>query len=140
VVADERGVDVLKVEFPGYVDTADGRAAAVDATAELDSRTNAPWVVLSAGVGYEDFATQIEIASAAGSSGYVAGRSIWRDALLTHDPAQQGDAIRAIKDRFDRLNALTREGGRPVPMTQPLDTLFETLPEGWYHSWHAQPR
>jgi tagatose 1,6-diphosphate aldolase len=140
VVADQRGVDVLKVEFPGYVDTSDGRAAAVDAVAELDARTTAPWVVLSAGVGYEDFATQIQIASAAGSSGYVAGRSIWRDALLTHDPAKQGEAITAIKARFDRLNALTRQGGRPVQKAQPLDTLFGSLPEDWYHHWHAQPQ
>jgi tagatose 1,6-diphosphate aldolase len=140
VIADQRGVDVLKVEFPGYVDTPEGRAASVDAVAELDARTTAPWVVLSAGVGYEDFATQIEIASAAGSSGYVAGRSIWRDALLTHDPAKQGEAIKAIKARFDRLNALTRQGGRPVQMTEPLDSLFGSLPEDWYHHWHAQPR
>jgi tagatose 1,6-diphosphate aldolase len=137
VVADEKGVDVLKVEFPGYVDTPDGRAAAVDAVAELDARTTAPWVVLSAGVGYEDFATQIEIASAAGSSGYVAGRSIWRDALLTHDPAKQGEAIRAIKHRFDHLNELTRQGGRPVQKHQPLDAVLGDLPEDWYHHWHA---
>jgi tagatose 1,6-diphosphate aldolase len=136
VTADECGVDVLKVEFPGYVDTPDGRAASVDAVAELDARTSAPWVVLSAGVGYEDFATQIEIASAAGSSGYVAGRSIWRDALRTHDPARQEGAIKEIKKRFDHLNELTRRGGRPVPRTQPLDDLLRDLPEGWYHHWH----
>jgi tagatose 1,6-diphosphate aldolase len=136
VTADERGVDVLKVEFPGYVDTPDGRAASVDAVAELDARTSAPWVVLSAGVGYEDFATQIEIASAAGSSGYVAGRSIWRDALRTHDPVLQEGAIKEIKKRFDHLNELTRRGGRPVPSTQPLDDLLRDLPEGWYHHWH----
>jgi tagatose 1,6-diphosphate aldolase len=139
VVADERGVDVLKVEFPGYVDTPDGRAASVDAVAELDARTTVPWVVLSAGVGYEDFATQIEIASAAGSSGYVAGRSIWRDALLTHDPARRGDAIKAIKDRFDHLNELTRQGGRPVQKAQPLDDVLGDLPEDWYHTWQTRP-
>lgn len=137
VTADDYGVDVLKVEFPGYVDTAEGRAASVDAVAELNERTNAPWVVLSAGVGYEDFATQIEIASAAGASGYVAGRSIWRDALLTHDPAKQDAAIQEIKQRFDRLNALTRQGGRPVPTTQSLDDLFRDLPQDWYHHWQS---
>jgi tagatose 1,6-diphosphate aldolase len=137
VTADQCGVDVLKVEFPGYVDTPDGRAASVDAVAELDERTTAPWVVLSAGVGYEDFASQIEIASAAGSSGYVAGRSIWRDALLTHDPAKRDEAIAEIKHRFDHLNELTRQGGRPVEKHQPLDDVLGDLPEDWYHSWHA---
>lgn len=137
VLADQRGVDVLKLEFPGYVDTPDGRAAATDAVAELDQRTHAPWVVLSAGVGYEDFATQIEIASAAGSSGYVAGRSIWRDALLTHDPAKRDAAIAQIKHRFKHLNELTRRGGRPVQKHQPLDDVLGDLPEDWYHSWHS---
>jgi tagatose 1,6-diphosphate aldolase len=139
VVADDRGVDVLKVEFPGYVGTPDGRAASVDAVTELDARTSAPWVVLSAGVGYQDFATQIEIASAAGASGYVAGRSIWRDALLTHDPARRDDAIKAIKDRFDHLNELTRQGGRPVQKALPLDDVLGDLAEDWYHSWQRRP-
>jgi tagatose 1,6-diphosphate aldolase len=137
VVADRRGVDVLKVEFPGYVATPAGRAASADAAAELTERTSVPWVVLSAGVDYDDFATQIEIASRAGSSGYVAGRSIWRDALLTHDPAKRDGAIAAIKHRFDHLNELTRQGGRPVPASRPLDDVLDDVGEEWYQRWHA---
>ena len=136
VVADRCGVDVLKVEFPGYVDTPAGRAASVDAANELTERTSAPWVVLSAGVDYDDFATQIEIASEAGASGYVAGRSIWRDALLTHDPAKRDGAIAEIKHRFDRLNELTRRGGRPVPAALPLDDVLGDVAEEWYQQWH----
>lgn len=137
VIADRRGVDVLKVEFPGYVDTPAGRAASADAATELTERTSAPWVVLSAGVDYDDFATQIEIASNAGSSGYVAGRSIWRDALLTHDPAKRKDAIAEIKHRFDHLNELTRRGGRTVQISRPLDEVLADLAEDWYQLWHA---
>ena len=136
VVADGCGVDVLKVEFPGYVDTPAGRAASVDAVNELTERTSAPWVVLSAGVDYDDFATQIEIASEAGASGYVAGRSIWRDALLTHDPAKRDGAIAEIKHRFDRLNELTRRGGRPVHAARPLDDVLGDVAEEWYQQWH----
>lgn len=141
VIADSRGVDVLKVEFPGYVDSAEGLAAAADSCAELDQRTSVPWVVLSAGVGYEDFATQIEIASGAGASGYVAGRSIWRDALLTRDPVNKDDAIAEIRHRFDHLNELTRKNGRPLQQHQPLDEVLHDLPENWYRGWHpAAPR
>jgi tagatose 1,6-diphosphate aldolase len=39
-----------------------------------------PWVILSAGADYPTLKTQVEIACKAGASGYVAGRSIWRDA------------------------------------------------------------
>lgn len=137
VIADRRGVDVLKVEFPGYVDTPAGRAASADAATELTKRTSVPWVVLSAGVGYDDFATQIQIASEAGASGYVAGRSIWRDALLIHDPAKRNGAIAEIKHRFDHLNELTRRGGRPVQAWRPLDDALDGVTEEWYRGWHA---
>jgi tagatose-1,6-bisphosphate aldolase len=137
VIADQRGVDVLKVEFPGYVDSPSARAASADAANELSERTTAPWVVLSAGVDYDDFATQIGIASKAGAAGYVAGRSIWRDPLLTHDPAKRDAAIAEIKQRFDHLNELTRAGGRPVPVERPVDNVLGNLAEGWYQLWHA---
>jgi tagatose 1,6-diphosphate aldolase len=137
VIADQCGVDMLKVEFPGYVNSPAGRAASADAARELTERTSAPWVVLSAGVDYDDFATQIEIASNAGASGYVAGRSIWRDALLTYDPAKRDDAIAEIKQRFDHLNELTRQGGRPVQISRPLDDVLNDLAEDWYQQWHA---
>jgi tagatose 1,6-diphosphate aldolase len=137
VIADQCGVDVLKVEFPGYVNSPAGRSASADAARELTERTSAPWVVLSAGVDYDDFATQIEIASNAGASGYVAGRSIWRDALMTHEPAKRDDAIAEIKQRFDHLNELTRKGGRPVQISPPLDDVLGDLAEDWYQRWHA---
>jgi tagatose 1,6-diphosphate aldolase len=136
VIADRCGIDVLKVEFPGYVDTPAGRSASVDAVNELNERTSAPWVVLSAGVDYDDFATQIEIASEAGSSGYVAGRSIWRDALLTRDPGKRESAIAEIKHRFDHLNGLTRRGGRRVDASRPLDDVLTDVDVDWYQRWH----
>ena len=53
------GVDVMKMEFPGSIGTADDRAAAADACAELDDSIDVPWVLLSAGVGFEGFAAQL---------------------------------------------------------------------------------
>ena len=83
-VAAELGVDMLKVEFPGDVGSEEGRDAAAEACARLDAAVEVPWVILSAGVGYADFKRQVEIASAAGGSGFPAGRSIWRDAVSIH--------------------------------------------------------
>ncbi|HYY27245.1 MAG TPA: tagatose 1,6-diphosphate aldolase, partial [Chthoniobacterales bacterium] len=81
--ANALGVDILKVEFPGYVETEDGRAKAQEACERLDEGVSVPWMLLSAGVGYEAFKTQIEIACRAGGSGFMAGRSIWRGAAST---------------------------------------------------------
>jgi tagatose 1,6-diphosphate aldolase len=138
VEANGLGVDMLKVEFPGYVDTAQGRDAAQMACAELDANTDVPWVILSAGVGYADFKTQVEIACRAGASGYLAGRSIWRDAVSTHDAGARMAAIAEARSRLDELNGITRAYGRPAELTRPLDDVLKALPPEWYASWQAE--
>jgi tagatose-1,6-bisphosphate aldolase len=122
------GVDLLKVEFPGYLDTAEGRRSAAAACAELDAAVPVPWVLLSAGVGYPEFRTQLEIACRAGASGYLAGRSIWRDAVSTRVPAAFDEA----RNRLAELNAITRSSGRPCSPSVPLDEALAKLPAGWY--------
>ncbi|MEV1238914.1 tagatose 1,6-diphosphate aldolase [Nonomuraea sp. NPDC050022] len=135
--ADKLGVDTLKVEFPGYVDTEEGRAQAAAACAELDSMVSVPWVILSAGVEYADFKTQVEIACQAGAAGYLAGRSIWRDAVSTHDPAAREEATAAARARLEELNEVTRRYGRPFTPARPLDVVVKELPSEWYRSWNA---
>jgi tagatose 1,6-diphosphate aldolase len=137
IEADRLGVDMLKVEFPGYVDTEEGLASARKACAELDAAVSAPWVILSAGVGFEDFVTQVQLACEAGASGYLAGRSVWRDAVTTADPAQRADAVAASRSRIERLNEVTRRFGRPYRPGASLDEAVDRLPESWFASWHA---
>ena len=115
VLADELGADLLKLEFPGYVQSADYRARAVDAVAELDSKVTSPWIILSAGVGYDDFAVQLELASRGGACGYMAGRSIWRDVAKTFgDGTDSASAETTVKQRLSRLNAITGSSGAPT--------------------------
>jgi tagatose-1,6-bisphosphate aldolase len=109
VEAQRLGVDLLKLEFPGYVDTVGERRSAAAACAELNAALQVPWVILSAGVGYPQFRTQVGIACRAGASGYLAGRAIWREAVGTGDDR----ALAEAKQRFAELNALTRANGRP---------------------------
>jgi tagatose 1,6-diphosphate aldolase len=130
--ADSLGVDMLKVEFPGYVDTQMGRGNAAAACKELDAGVSVPWVILSAGVGYADFKTQVEIACRAGASGYLAGRSIWRDAVSTGDSG----AIQSARARLDELNAVTRANGRPYTPAHDLAEVIDTMPDGWFTQWH----
>lgn len=137
VEANGLGIDMLKVEFPGYVDTEAGREQAAAACKELDAAIDVPWVILSAGVGYEDFKTQVQIACEAGASGYLAGRSIWRDAVSTHDAEARQQATLEARARLQELNAITRAHGRPYFPTQPLDEVLTALPEEWHRSWHS---
>lgn len=134
--ANSLGVDMLKVEFPGYVGSQQGRENAVAACKELDSGVSVPWVILSAGVGYEDFKTQVEIACRSGASGYLAGRSIWRDAVSIHDPAARTAAVAEAQARLDELNAITRANGRPYVAAHTLPEVLDAMPDGWFTSWH----
>jgi len=90
-------VDVLKLEFPAdlkwtkeYCNGAfDGKERqAVYSLDEvngfcrrLDEASGLPWVILSAGVDIAEFLVQLELAIAAGASGFLCGRAIWQDAI-----------------------------------------------------------
>ncbi|GGM16617.1 tagatose 1,6-diphosphate aldolase [Nakamurella endophytica] len=132
------GIDMLKVEFPGYVETSAGQDAALAACQRLHEGIDLPWVILSAGVGYEDFKTQVEISSRAGASGYLAGRSIWRDAVSHHDPAERAAGIQAARGRLDELNKVARSYGRPYSPARPLADVLTAMPDGWFAGWHPQ--
>jgi tagatose 1,6-diphosphate aldolase len=132
---DALGIDMLKAEFPGDVTTAAGQQAAAAACHRLDAGIHVPWVILSAGVGYEQFREQVRIACAAGASGFLAGRSIWRDAVSTHAPGKREVAVADAAGRLAELAAITRAHGRPYrPALEPM-ALVEAFPSGWFYGW-----
>jgi tagatose 1,6-diphosphate aldolase len=129
--ANELGTDMLKVEFPGYVDTEAGKSKALVACQRLDAIVNVPWVILSAGVGYDSFKTQVEIACTAGASGFLAGRSIWRDAASTADPALRSKAGEDAAKRLAELAKITRACGKPFKPQLEGEELTRAFPEFW---------
>lgn len=87
--ADPRfAVDLFKVESPVPAasmpdpDDDDGSCAAT--FAELDRLVDRPWVLLSGGHDRTSFGRALHYACAAGASGFLAGRSIWWDAVSHH--------------------------------------------------------
>jgi tagatose 1,6-diphosphate aldolase len=48
---------------------------------QLNEAAGSPWVILSAGVDIEEFLVQVEMACAAGASGFLCGRAIWKGVL-----------------------------------------------------------
>jgi tagatose 1,6-diphosphate aldolase len=129
------GTDMLKVEFPGYVDSNAGKAKASAACQQLHASISVPWVILSAGVGYDSFKTQVEIACNAGASGFLAGRSIWRDAASTRDPELREKAGLDAADRLAELANITRACGKPFSPQLEGEELTRAFPEFWYEKW-----
>lgn len=90
-------VDVLKLDFPGDLKCVEefqppraswgcgtvayGRAEVADFCRRLDRAARTPWVILSAGVELDEFIQCIELANAAGASGYLCGRTVWKEVL-----------------------------------------------------------
>jgi tagatose 1,6-diphosphate aldolase len=129
--AEELGVDLLKLEFPGYVDTDAELEASIAALKALNDSLSVPWVLLSAGVNFEQFALQVELASKAGSSGFMAGRSIWGEAM-TSDPVAQEKGIQIAIERLNKLSSITRAFGKPVRPELSLSEAVDKFPIDWY--------
>lgn len=119
-------VDLLKLETPlpaatlPAFDPADAasRTAAVqfEAMGAICRDAGLPWVMLSGGVAPEYFERVMAYAYAAGAVGFLAGRTIWLNAIERHFPDE--DAVRKeLNDdgrrRLSRLRDLTSRMARP---------------------------
>lgn len=123
------GADVMKVQFPGAADDAAARADAAAAAKELDAALAVPWVLLSEGVGYDDFSVQLELAASAGASGFMAGRAVWKEAVATGGAE---DAIALAGKRLEQLTAIMRAGGRPWRERVAPDQVDAALAPSWW--------
>jgi tagatose 1,6-diphosphate aldolase len=127
------GIDVLKAEFPLNVAESQDRGEWVDACAELSSVCPVPWVLLSAGVDFETYVAQVEVACAAGASGILCGRTVWKETTQLDKPARMRFLQRTASERFRHLAALVSEEARPYTDFYPA-TNGEEL-EDWYRSF-----
>jgi tagatose 1,6-diphosphate aldolase len=116
----EYGVDLLKLESPlaaNALPPRDGGAAAkaaqreFDAIGEICAQRQIPWVLLSGGAARDKFERVLDYAYAAGAGGFLAGRTIWLDAIRRHFPDRNAVAAHLRSDGvgvLDRLSELTR--------------------------------
>lgn len=72
--------EVYKLEYPGSLENA------IEVTNILKDK-NIPWIQLTRGTSFEEFAKQLQISHQAGCIGFLAGRSLWQEAprLLTQE-------------------------------------------------------
>jgi tagatose-1,6-bisphosphate aldolase len=125
------GADILKLEFPVHPAFLDDGERCRAACAHLSAVLDIPWVLLSAGVSFEAFCRQVEIACAAGASGYIVGRAVWGEAAGTADEAERADWLQTVgRERLRRLAALAAGG---CSWTDKL--LCESVTTGWYRRY-----
>ncbi len=97
------GAEVLKLQFPVMPEA--GRHAPeewAEACAEVDRSSPVPWVILSEGSDFGLFRDQVRVACAAGASGFLGGRAIWRELATgrrdAHHAAQRMTELRAVAE------------------------------------------
>lgn len=124
-------IDVLKAEFPADLEYEKDKARLSDLCHQLNEASQVPWVILSAGVNFELFYQEVELACRAGASGFLAGRALWQEATQ-------------IKSREERLNFLETT---VVSRLESLTELANACGTPWYarleagevdENWHRR--
>lgn len=95
-LAEACGARHLKLEYPG------GGAACAALTAAL----RVPWALLSAGVDHDTFVAQLQEALAGGASGFIAGRSIWKESITMDAEPRRAFLGGEARRRLEQLLAL----------------------------------
>lgn len=100
----ELDIDLLKLEYPG----------SPEGCRRLASVLDRPWAVLSAGVPFTDFTAVLQVAfDDGGASGFIAGRSVWRESLALAGAQRQAFLVDVALPRLDALRAVAAERARP---------------------------
>lgn len=111
--------DLLKLEYPGSPEGCRRLAEVLDR----------PWAVLSAGVPFDQFTEVLKIAfDEGGASGFIAGRSVWRESLPMTGAERTTFLQTVALPRLAALRAVASERARPWTSVSdlsvgPVDTL-----------------
>lgn len=128
-----RGIDVLKAEFPLDVTEEPDENTWEAACRELNEASQTPWVLLSAGVSFEVFARQTEVACRCGASGVMAGRAVWQEAVALRNDAQSDFLHKTAVARMVELSDIISEYG--TPFTQSYTPSADAVGETWYQNY-----
>ncbi|PRD42373.1 tagatose-bisphosphate aldolase [Phyllobacterium phragmitis] len=132
----EYGVDLLKLESPlaaNSLPARDGSAAALAAQREFDAvgkicaDAGIPWVLLSGGAAPEKFELVLDYAYAAGAGGFLAGRTIWLNAIRSYFP-DTGAVTKALsQEGLSVLESLSKLTGAKAPRWKAPAPAFQTI-------------
>jgi len=107
-------IDVLKAEFPADLRYRKDKPELINLCHQLDMASQIPWVILSAGVDFELFCQQVEIACQAGASGFLGGRAIWQEAMYIENAQERAQYLSTVgADRLKRLVEIANKYATP---------------------------
>jgi tagatose 1,6-diphosphate aldolase len=97
-----RYCDVYKAEFPGTLGV-ESDSQLMDNLKKLNDACVKPWVLLSAGVDYDKYKKQVEMAVKAGASGVLGGRAFWKEFFTYPTPAErqkfaENECVRRVRE------------------------------------------
>jgi len=125
------GIDVLKAEFPADPDFEKDEAKMADQCKQLTEVAEVPWVLLSAGVGYDTFNLQTRLACENGASGFLAGRAIWQEAPGLPAAEQEHFLTSTAVGRLEELTSIANGSGRPWTSVYSGELEAIDVAEGW---------
>jgi len=125
------GIDVLKAEFPDDPDFEKDEAKMADHCRQLTEVAEVPWVLLSAGVGYDTFNLQTRLACENGASGFLAGRAIWQEAPGLPKADQEKFLASTAVGRLEELTSIANGSGRPWARVYSREVESIDAADGW---------
>jgi len=128
-------IDILKAEFPADLEYEKDKNKLQDLCCELNQASRVPWVILSAGVSYDLFYQQVEIACQAGASGFLAGRALWQEATQASRDERLNFLKSTVVKRLERLTELANAYG--TPWYTKLGA--SEVNENWHKSYSPSP-
>ena len=124
--------DVLKIEFPIDATFNTDHRAWAEACAAISETCSVPWALLSAGVDFEVFEEQVQVACQQGASGFIGGRAIWKECVGMALSERQQFLAGTATTRIQRLIEIANQYARPwTDFYAPL-----TFTEQWYVDYH----
>jgi tagatose 1,6-diphosphate aldolase len=109
----QTGADVLKMEFPLDLQFNQDHNEWRKQCRRLSEASVVPWVLLSAGVDFEEFVPQVHIACENGASGFLAGRAIWKEAATMSPDQRKTFMAGTATERLRKLLDISLEKARP---------------------------
>jgi tagatose 1,6-diphosphate aldolase len=130
-------IDVLKAEFPADIKFEQDEGKLLKLCQELNQASRLPWVLLSAGVDFESFRKQVEIACKAGASGFLAGRALWQEGAQIRNRVERMSFLKhTAAPRLKELAEMADDYGKPwYTGLGAENSKFAPVVEGWYRSY-----
>jgi tagatose 1,6-diphosphate aldolase len=125
--------DVLKLEFPIDANHNMDESRWSEACRVITEASPCPWAVLSAGVDFDLFSRQVEVACKAGASGYIAGRAVWKEAIPMPEEERKTWLENIAAKRLNTLQEIAEKHAVPWMDYFQLEGLESY--DGWYKTY-----